>query len=188
MCKDAEKAWRCLFPDQGKCYSAIVDIFSVCNPNVIPDLPEYIDDADSLAKADKVVKDCMATALVRKYLVPLSKDKMDEYKVCTGMLPRQKPLNPNLQKAFEISKSNSLPHCASGTYFRNCFTVSEKECDDSITKHCQECSLKMESEGTSVKDDESSLQAAASKISECGFVAMKKEFEAKKKSKGKDCE
>ncbi len=187
MCKDNMKAWRCLF-EREKCPRAMENAFASCNPNVIPDLPEYIDSDESKERADKVVKDCMTSVLVKKYIAVLTKDKMDEYKVCTGVMARQKPLNPNIQKALDASKALAAPHCANGTYFRKCFSISDKECNNSLAKHHLDCSMKMEADGVKVNGDDTSVQEAAGMISECGRAAMRTEFVVNKKSGGKDCE
>lgn len=188
QCEDNQKRWRCLFKDRPACKKAIKDAFASCQGNVLPDIPEYIDSADSREKANKVVLDCITVEMTKKYILGLPKEKMDEYNVCTGAVPRSKPLSASLQKALDFSKSQTGASCAAGSYLRKCYSLAEGECKDLVAQQQQDCTMKMEADGATVKPDDGSIVEAGRKITDCALADARKKAGANRpKSKDKDC-
>jgi len=188
QCQDKMKVWRCIFPERVDCQKAMKEAYVPCSQSVIPDLPEYIESAESKATATKVVVDCMTTELNKKYVLNMSHEKLDEYSICTGAVARSKPLNTSVQKALEYSKTLTAGHCGNGTFFRKCYGLSEQACKDAKEKESTACAMKMEAEG-GLKSDEASIQEAGRKLTECTLQNLRKTIGASKpKSKDKDCE
>lgn len=190
QCQDKMKTWRCVLPDAPACEEAFQVAYNTCAQNVLPDLPEYIDGADTKAQANKILRDCMTTEVAKKYVLPLNKEKMEEYNVCTGVAARSKPLNPTLQKALVYSKTLMAANCANGSFYRKCYALPEGTCTDTVAKHALECTMKMEADGVgaNLKGDETAVQETGRKIVECTLPALRKEFDGtRKKLKDKDC-
>jgi hypothetical protein len=132
-CTPDMKAWHCAFPDRIQCGKVLKELFTAsCSTNLVPDLPEYIDGPESKAQATKLITDCLTTELAKKYLLPLTREKMEEYSVCTGAVARSKPMNPMLTKALDFSKIQTKSTCATGGFMRKCFSVSQAACDEAL--------------------------------------------------------
>jgi hypothetical protein len=189
MCQDKMKVWRCLWSDRAACIKVMKETFPTCSGTVIPDLPEYIDSDETKAAAFKVVTDCMSAELGRKYVLPLPKEKMDEYNICTGTVARSKPLNPNLQKALDASKDIMKAHCNNGSFYRKCYSMPENSCREMLDKESLACTMKMEADGVSVKPEPEAIKETATTITNCTNAAMRKNLDSTHhKIKDKDCE
>ncbi|MGZ3650171.1 MAG: hypothetical protein ACXVB9_05820 [Bdellovibrionota bacterium] len=189
QCEDKIRTWRCLFSERTDCIKAMKAAFLPCSTSVVPDLPEYIDSPETKAQATKVVMDCMTGELTKKYILALPRDKMDEYNVCTGVVARSKPLSANLQKAEDYSKTQTTATCATGGFMRKCFNLPQNVCNDTLAKQQHDCTMKMEADGVSVKKEESAIEEAGRKITDCALSNMRKALDAtRKRIKDKDCE
>ncbi len=188
QCDDKYKIWRCLFPAKNDCLKNLKDAYGPCAKYSIPDLPEYINSSETKEQADKVIVSCMTIELSKKYILSLTKEKLTEYNECTGTAPRSKPLNPNMEKAMDFSKTQTGASCAEGSYLRKCFPLTDISCKDLVSKAQLSCTLKLESEGIVVKKEDSSIEEAGRKITDCALFDVKKAVAgSKKKSSDPDC-
>jgi len=189
QCAENQKQWRCVFPEKKDCEKAMRELGTFCAGTLIPDLPEYVDGDEGQAKATQIVVQCLALEFSKKYLIGMPKDKLEVYNECTGVTPRSKPLSQNLQKAMDFSKSQITFTCASDGHLRKCFGYSENECNALLKKTQLDCTMRWEAEGKTVGKDESAIQEAGKKITDCTLGdARQAAAKARKKSKHKDCE
>ena len=189
LCGEKIKTWRCLFPKPSECKNAVHEAFSNCSGKVLPDLPEYIQDEASKNQANQVVVGCLNEELARKHVISLPREKLDEYNICTGSVQKAKTLPPNLQKALDFSKSQTGGTCANGAFYRKCYNLSENFCMELLGKKQMGCVAKMEDEGVSVKSDDSSIQDAGKKITDCSLQELRKDLDvSRKRIKDKDCD
>jgi hypothetical protein len=189
LCMPEVKLWHCLFPERAQCSKVLKEFFTTsCSTAIVPDLPEYIDGPETKAKANKVVTDCLTTELTKKYILPLSHSKMDEFSECTGAVPRSKPMNPYLVKALEFSKSQTMSTCAADGFMQKCFTLSEAACNEILQRQQLDCTMNMEKEGVAPKDD-LAAQDSGRKATDCALSKMRTLLTAThKRAKDKDCE
>ena len=188
QCDSSQKQTNCIFSKSADCKQELADIFPGCAKNSLPELPEYIEGPETKAQAKKIISDCISTELNKKYVLSMSKERLEEYNICTGAAPRKKPLSANLQKALDFSKTQIARSCADGGFLRKCFSLPEGECKDRLELQQQQCTLKMEAEGISVKPDESSIQEAGRKITDCTLQEVRKSLDStRKRLKDKDC-
>ena len=188
-CTPEVKAWHCAFPDRIHCGKVLKELFTAsCSTNLVPDLPEYIDGPETKAQAMKLITDCLTTEMAKKYLLPLTREKMEDYNICTGAVARSKPMNPMLLKALDFSKTQTKNTCAAGGFMRKCFSLPQGTCDDSLSHQQLDCTMKMEKEGVTPKD-EGAADEVGRKITDCAVQAMRKSLDAtRKRAKDKDCE
>ncbi len=188
QCEEKQKQWRCVFPDKQACIKAMREGGNYCRVHVVPDLPEYVDGEDGLAKATKVVLECLALEFSKKHLVGMPKHKLDAYNECTGLTPRSKPLGVGFQKALDFSKTQTTFTCAEDGFIRKCFGLNDAACKDLVSKAQLDCTMQMEASGQKVKDEEPAIQEAGKKITDCALAdARAAAAKARKKSKHKDC-
>jgi hypothetical protein len=189
LCTPDVKAWHCAFPDRIQCGKVLKELFNAsCSSNLVPDLPEYIDGPESKAAAMKLVTNCLTTELAKKYLLPLTREKMEDYNVCTGAVARSKPMNPMLTKALDFSKVQTKSTCNAGGFMRKCFSLSQGSCDEALAKEQLDCTMKMEKEGVTPKDD-SGAEETGKKVTDCAVQGLRKALDAThKRLKDKDCE
>jgi hypothetical protein len=189
QCEDSQKQWRCIFPVKKDCEGAMRELGKYCGNHVIPDLPEYVDSEETTAKAKQVLIQCLALEFSKKHLIGLPKDKMTAYNECTGVTPRSKPLNPNLQRAMDFSKSQLSFTCAADGYMRKCFGYDEKDCNNMLSKTHLACTMRWETEGKKVAPEEAAVQEAGKKITDCTLAeARATAAKERKKSAHKDCQ
>lgn len=189
LCTPNVKLWHCLFPDRVQCGKNLKELFTAsCGSALLPELPEYIEGPETAAQANKVVTDCLTAELTKKYILPLSREKMEDFNVCTGAVARSKPMNPQLQKALDFSKTQTTATCATGGFMRKCFSLSPAGCADTLSRQQLDCTMKMEKEGVSPKDA-ASTEEAGRKVTDCALSNMRKALDAThKRAKDKDCE
>jgi hypothetical protein len=188
QCSDKIKTWRCLFPYRENCMKELKVAYDACARNSLPELPEYIDGPETKAQASKVIVECITAEIAKSHIIQLSKEKMQEYNECTGAAARTKPFSPNLQKAQEFSGTQLGYTCSDGSYIRKCFTINEASCKDELNKGQRDCTMKMETEGISIKSEDSAIQEVGRKITDCALANLKKAVAGlKKKSSDKEC-
>lgn len=190
QCKDEKKQWRCIFTERTACEAGMLELSKACKTSLLPDLPEYIDSAATKERAQKVVVECLSAEFTKKHLIGLSKEKMDDYNVCTGVAQRRRPLSPGIVKAQEFSSTQLVFTCAADGFLRRCHAgVNEGECKGLIDRVQTDCAMRFEDEGVKVgKDNTAQIQEAGKKITDCALADAKKELSATRpKSSRPDC-
>lgn len=189
QCEEKMKQWRCAISDKPECLKQFKELGKYCRGQVVPDLPEYVDQNDgTLETATKVYVECLATEFSKKHILPMAKDKMDAYNECTGVTPRSKPMSPGLIKAMDFSKTQTNFTCNDDGYLRKCFGYSEADCKSLVSKAQLDCTMRWEAEGKKVKDEPAPIEEAGRKITDCALGdARALAAKTRKKATHKDC-